>query len=327
MAPTARQSRSSRPRATAGGPASIGAVPIPGDAGNHPEVGLGLWNRGRWTHDETERVEATIERALAAGVRWFDTAEVYGAGRSERVLGGVLSRHPGIDPPPFVVSKVSWEHLRPTQLRAAIQGSLERLDRPSLDLYLVHAPDARVPIGETMQELQRIADEGRIRAIGVSNFTVPELEAAQAALAPRRIVANQVRYSLLDREEGDAVREHCARHGILLEAYSPLCHGLLAGRYLPTGEIPAAARRGVRLFDADHLPATLAAARKLAALAARAQVPLAAIALRWLRRQGALPIFGATSPDQVDANLAAWAAPVPPELLDAADEIARNERA
>ncbi|MEM0129679.1 MAG: aldo/keto reductase [Thermoplasmata archaeon] len=322
--PRTRPKRSAAPGAGSPVPATIPSVPLPGGGPEHPVLGLGTWNRGRWSHAETERAQAVVEHALARGIRWLDTAEVYGAGRSERIVGAALERNPDLSPPPFVATKVSWEHLRPLPLRAALQGSLERLGRPVADLYLVHAPDPKVPIAETMGELAAQVEAGRIRSVGVSNFSVAELEAAQAAFAPRAIAVNQVSYSLLDREDGDALLEHCARTGVRIEAYSPLYHGLLAGRPADPSRIPAAVRRGVLGLDPDHLPRTLAAARALRAIADRAGVPLAAIALHWLRRQGALPVFGASRPEQVDAALAAWATEVPPEVLDRADAASRD---
>lgn len=315
------RSRTRSPPKTPAPSIAIDSVPISGTSKPHPEIGLGLWNLGRWTRQDELREESTASHAIEAGIRWLDTAEVYGAGRSERILGGVLARHAGISPEPFVASKVSWEHLRPAQVRAAIQGTLERLDRPMVDLYLVHAPDDRVPIADTMGVL---ADDGRIGAIGVSNFTVPQLDEAQSALGPRKIAVNQIRYNLIDRDDGDELRDHCARAGVILEAYTPLAHGLLTGRFLTSESIPAANRRGSRRMDAEHAESTLAQVRDLVTIAEKAEVTLAAVALHWVRRQGALPLFGASRPEQVDANLRAWATPVPDDVLDAADAVTRS---
>ena len=318
------RSRTRSPPKTPAPSIAIDSVPISGTSKPHPEIGLGLWNLGRWTRQDELREESTASHAIEAGIRWLDTAEVYGAGRSERILGGVLARHAGISPEPFVASKVSWEHLRPAQVRAAIQGTLERLDRPMVDLYLVHAPDDRVPIADTMGVLAELAEDGRIGAIGVSNFTVPQLDEAQSALGPRKIAVNQIRYNLIDRDDGDELRDHCARAGVILEAYTPLAHGLLTGRFLTSESIPAANRRGSRRMDAEHAESTLAQVRDLATIAEKAEVNLAAVALHWVRRQGALPLFGASRPEQVDANLRAWATPVPDDVLDAADAVTRS---
>jgi aryl-alcohol dehydrogenase-like predicted oxidoreductase len=326
-----RAPRSPRTARKASGPASatpIGSVTMEGSPKPHPELGLGLWALGRWTAEDEARTKATIGRAYERGFRWFDTAEVYGSGRSERILGDVLARTVGGTPDGFVVTKVSWEHLRPTQVRASLINSLERLGRPSVDLYLVHAPDPHVPLEETMAALESLWKERKIGAIGVSNFGVEELEAARAHLRETRIVVNQVRYNLFDREDADPVRDYCARHGILLEAYTPLARGLLHGRYLDGKRIPAEVRRfGSRLLDPDHLPEILARGRALKALAEEAGVPLASVALHWLRKQGAVPIVGASQPSQIDSNLDAWAQRPSDAVLDRADAIGRGDRA
>ena len=321
-APTTR-----RREPTAPPPSRIEDLRVPGLRKPHPEIGLGLWNRGRWTPGTEEQASATIERALERGIRWFDTAEVYGAGRSERLLGAALGDHEDLAPRLLIATKVSWEHLRPLQVRAAIQGSLERLGRAQVDLYLIHAPAEHVPIAETMAALGQAMDEGRIGAIGVSNFTVEQLEAAQGALGSRRVVVNQVRYNLLERDEGDPLTEYCRTHRVLLEAYSPLCHGLLAGRFLKEGAIPAATRRAVRAFAPENLAVTLDRARALQTLAEKAHVPIASIALRWLHRQGAAPLFGASRPEQVDHNLAAWATTPANDVLETAGALTASGHA
>jgi myo-inositol catabolism protein IolS len=319
--------RRRRPRATPA-PPLIGTLPLVGTSRLHPAIGLGLWGLGRWGPEDEARTKATLARAWERGVRWFDTAEVYGNGRSERVLGEVLRRTTGGAPDAFVVTKVSWEHLRPSQVRASLISSLERLARRSVDLYLVHAPDPHVPLADTMGALETLWKEGKIGAIGVSNFSVPELEEAARHLAEGRIAVNQVEYNLFNAEEGDALRDHCRRNGILVEAYTPLARGLLSGRYLDGKRVPLEVRRFAhRLFEADRLPEILARARRLSNLADEAGVPLASIALHWLEERGAAPVVGMSRPEQVDANLTAWAARPSRSVLARAEAIARGDRA
>ncbi len=323
-----RRPKTSPARPSTVAPATIEPIPLAAGGKPHPALGLGLWALGRWTAEDEARTKATIGRAYERGIRWFDTAEVYGGGRSERLLGEVLHRTSNAGADSFVVSKVSWEHLRPTQVRASLVGTLERLARRSVDLYLVHAPDTRVPLSETMPALEGLWKEGRVGAIGVSNFSVEELEEAARHLTEARIAVNQVRYNLFDRDEAEPVLEHCRREGILVEAYTPLARGLLAGRYLDGKRVPADVQRFARrLFDPDRRSTLVARARALRDLAARAEVPMASIALHWLRSRGAAPVFGAGRPEQVDANLAAWAARPSARVLDEADAIARGERA
>ncbi|HTP54639.1 MAG TPA: aldo/keto reductase [Thermoplasmata archaeon] len=325
--PAPKPRRAPAPRAPAAGGA-IDSIPLAAGRKPHPVLGLGLWGLGRWTSEDEARTKATIGRAYERGMRWFDTAEVYGGGRSERILGEVLHRAAGGADDAFVVTKVSWEHLRPAQVRASLINSLERLARRTVDLYLVHAPDPRVSLEETMPALEALWKEGKVGAIGVSNFSVDDLETAAKHLHETRIAVNQVRYNLLDRDDGDPVREYCQTHGILLEAYTPLARGLLNGRYLDGQRIPAGVRRlSERLLEPEREKETLAKARALRDLAQESHLPVASLALHWLRRQGAVPVFGASRPGQVDENLAAWVARPDDAVLDRAEAIARGERA
>jgi myo-inositol catabolism protein IolS len=333
MTPTSRRTAAARkpakaPRSAEIATVPITAIPLPGSPRPHPEVGLGLWGLGRWSPEDEARTKATIARAWERGLRWFDTAEVYGNGRSERLLGEVLLRSAGSAPDAFVVTKVSWEHLRPSQVRAALISSLERLARRSVDLYLVHAPDRHVPLAETMGALEALWKERKIGAIGVSNFSVEELEEAARHLSEARIVVNQVEYNLFNREEGDGLQDYCQKNQVLIEAYTPLARGLLHGRYLDGRRVPPEVRRFAhRLFEEDRLPEILRRARRLRSLADEAGVPLAAIALYWLRARGAAPVIGMSRPEQVDSNLAAWAARPSDAVLAEADAIARGDRA
>jgi myo-inositol catabolism protein IolS len=330
VTPEKKPARRPRTKAspTATGGAAIGSLPLAAGKKPHPAVGLGLWSLGRWGAETEAHLKATIGRAWEDGVRWFDTAEVYGSGRSERLLGDVLQRTPGNGSDAFVVTKVSWEHLRPAQIRASLTNSLERLGRPSVDLYLVHAPDPKVPLAETMPALEALWKEGRVGAIGVSNFGVEELEEAARHLRETAIVANQVQYNLFNREEAEPVLEYCRSHRILIEAYSPLGRGLLQGRYLDGKGIPNEVKRLARSqLVEDRLPELLPRARALRDLAEEAHVPMASIALHWLATRGAAPVFGASRPEQVDENLAAWAVRPTDAVLERADAIARGDRA
>ncbi len=333
MTPTPRRSSAARGTRRPGGPEgatapSIPMLPLAGSKRLHPALGIGLWGLGRWGPDDEARTKATIARAWERGLRWFDTAEVYGNGRSERLLGEVLLRTAGGAPDAFVVTKVSWEHLRPSQVRAALIGSLERLARASVDLYLVHAPDPKVPLADTMGALEALWHEGKIGAIGVSNFSVEELEGARSHLTDGQIAVDQVEYNLFNREEGDSLREYCARNHILIEAYTPLARGILHGRYLDGKRVaPEVRRYAHRLFEEDRLPEILARARRLSELAKDAGVPLASIGLHWLRQRGAVPVVGMSRPEYVDTNLAAWSERPTDDVLARADAIARGDDA
>lgn len=315
-----------RPQATPPSAGAVAGIPMGADAGVHPEVGFGLWNLGRWDHEQESQARATLERALERAVPWVDTAEVYGAGRSERMIGDALARRGPGAARPFVTTKVSWEHLRTAQVRASLIGSRQRLGLSKIDLYLVHAPDPHVPIAETMAAMAALWKDGAIGGIGVSNFSIEELEAAQAALSEPRILVNQIRFNLFEREDAEPILDYCRSHQIVVEAYTPTSRGLLAGRFLkgsgpPKGDV----RHGRGLFASDRFPEYQQRARRLSELAEDAGVPLAAIALRWLAGQGAAPVFGASSPAQIDAMMEAWAARPDAVTLERADRIARGD--
>ena len=296
-----------------------GGFPLGKSGRIHPPLGLGLWALGRWRPEDEARTKATIGHALERGLRWFDTAEVYGAGRSERILGDVFYRAGPAATDALVVTKLSWEHLRGPQVRPALMGSLQRLGRTKVDLYLVHSPDPRVPLAETMQALEALWKEGKIGAIGVSNFSVEQMVEARAALHETDLVVNQVLYNMVERADGDEVLPYCQKEGILVEAYTPLARGLLAGKYL-TGSVPVGPARSTGLRD--RLPEVQAIARQLHALAEKEGVPMASLALHWLSSRGVAPLFGASRPEQVDDVLAAWATRPTEAVLARADRIA-----
>jgi aryl-alcohol dehydrogenase-like predicted oxidoreductase len=311
-------------RSLPGPPPPADGLPLGRTGRQHPALGVGLWSMGRWTPEDEKRTRETIEYGLRRSVPWFDTAEVYGDGRSERLFGDAIAREPPATMP-FVTTKVSWEHLRRAQVRAALVRSLARLGLPSVNVYLVHAPSTDVPIPETMESMESLWKEGRIGAVGVSNFSVDEIRAAQSALREAPLVVNQVQYSLFATADGDPVVEYCRQEGIVVEAYTPLARGILAGRYLDGKAAPPEVRRFARdLFEVDRFTEIVAKARRIRDLAEEAGVPMASIALHWLRRRGAAPVVGASRPDQIDAAFEAWSHRPSDKVLDAAESIARE---
>lgn len=196
-----------------------------------PVLGIGTYQMGGglardWTNDD-ERDTAALVAAMAAGVTHIDTAEIYAGGHAERLVALAIQRRglPGL----FLTSKVYPTHLRYDDVIRACRGSLERLGIDQLDLYLVHGPNAEVPLAETMRAMDWLVDAALVRFIGVSNFDVPLLQAAQAA-SRHKIVTNQIHFSLVARTyQENGTLEYCRRHGILVTAYRPLGkHGELA---------------------------------------------------------------------------------------------------
>jgi diketogulonate reductase-like aldo/keto reductase len=176
-----------------------------------PELALGTWQyRGG-----VEPLRAGID----LGASFLDTAEAYG---TELVVGQTIR---GIRDRIFLASKVSPRHFRRHDVIKAAECSLKQLNTDYLDLYQLHWPNYTVPIGETMSAMERLVEMGKVRFIGVSNFTLSELRQAQSVLSKARIVSNQVRYSLVDRQPEEGLLQYCDAHQISLLAFSPLATG------------------------------------------------------------------------------------------------------
>jgi diketogulonate reductase-like aldo/keto reductase len=179
-----------------------------------PEIGLGTWKyRGG--------VEP-LRRGIELGAYLIDTAEIY---RTENVVGQAIQ---GIRERIFVATKVSGDHLRSDAVLRAADASLRLLGTEVIDLYQIHWPNARVPLKETMQAMETLVDRGQVRYIGVSNFSLRELRAAQEVMTKYPIVANQVLYNLNRREIERDLLPYCQEHNITILAYTPLDDGRLA---------------------------------------------------------------------------------------------------
>jgi diketogulonate reductase-like aldo/keto reductase len=175
------------------------------------ELALGTWQyRGG-----VEPLRVGIE----LGATFIDTAEAYG---TEAVVGQAIR---GIRDRVFLASKVSPRHFRRSDLIKAAECSLKQLNTDYLDLYQLHWPNYTVSIAETMAAMERLVETGKVRFIGVSNFTLAELRRAQSVLSTTRIVSNQVRYSLVDRTAEEGLLQYCDAHQISLLAFSPLATG------------------------------------------------------------------------------------------------------
>jgi diketogulonate reductase-like aldo/keto reductase len=195
-----------------------------------PAIGLGTWNY-------TGGVEP-IREGIERGAFLIDTAESYG---TEEVVGAAIR---GLRDRVLVATKVSPRNFRPRDLAAAAERSLRRLRTDWIDLYQLHWPNYTVPIVETMAAMESLIDEGKVRFIGVSNFSVWELQEAQAALSNCRIVSNQVHYSLIERSIEQDVFHYCQQAGITVIAYSPLGKQLSRLRqHDPKGVLPQVASR------------------------------------------------------------------------------------
>ena len=197
-----------------------------------PVIGQGTWNLER--ADRAEAV-AALRRGLDAGMTHVDTAEMYGAGRVEELVGEAIA---GRRDEVFLVSKVLPEHASFAGVLAACEASLRRLATDRLDLYLLHWA-SRHPLEQTIAGFERLVRDGKIRHYGVSNFDTGELERALALAGPDRIACNQVLYHLEERAIEHVVLPWCERHGMAVVAYSPFGSGRFPGARSPGGRLLA----------------------------------------------------------------------------------------
>jgi len=260
------------------------------------------WGYGRGNYND-EDIRAAFEAALTAGVTLFDTAEVYGMGRSERILGRLVE---AAGAPAVIASKFfpfPWR-LTGRSLQRALRNSLKRLGIARLDLYQMHWPFLPVSIEAWMQAMADAVEAGLIGGVGVSNYNAVQTRRAHAALAERGIplASNQIKYSLLEREpERNGLLEVCRELEITVIAYSPLAQGLLTGKYSP--ENPPSGLRG-------RSAARLAAHQPLIELMRRVGESHAGktpsqVALNWLIGKGTVPIPGVKNLRQAQDNLGA----------------------
>lgn len=193
-----------------------------------PVLGLGTWEIGGGMSPNRSRDAQAIQALHAAieiGYTHIDTAEAYGGGHTEELVGEVLASY--VRESFFVTTKVSPSHLRYRDVLRALEGSLKRLRMDYVDLYLIHWPNSRIPLEETFRALNQLVENGSVRHLGVSNFSLEQLRKAQA-LSATPVITNQVPYSVRDREYArNGVLAYCQKNDILLTAYSPLKRGVL----------------------------------------------------------------------------------------------------
>jgi aryl-alcohol dehydrogenase-like predicted oxidoreductase len=282
-------------------------------------IGLGCWQFsgghglvGRyWPVLDRASVRAIVESSLEAGVNWFDTAEAYGGGASERALAEAL-RELGRKPGEVVLATKWMPFLRTARsIPRTIDRRREALGEYPIDLYQIHNPYSLSSIEAQLREMAGLARTGRIRAIGVSNFSEEQMRRAHHLLAAEGILlaSNQVRYSLLHREiESNGVLEAARELGVTIIAYSPLAQGLLAGAYHDDSqrirERPGM-RKHLKAFRPEELERTRPLIEELRRIAAAHETSPAEVALSWLlsaHGEAVVAIPGASSAEQARRN-------------------------
>jgi aryl-alcohol dehydrogenase-like predicted oxidoreductase len=281
-------------------------------------LGVGTWQWGdRYWRFGGEYglpdVEAAYRASREAGIDFFDTAEIYGRGTSERIVGALAgpeqARGRVVVATKFAPLPLRWTARHVAQ---ALDASLKRLGMSRVDLYQIHWPYSLMRIDTLMQALADQVEAGKVRAVGVSNYSVRQMHQAHAVLARRGLplASNQVHYSLLHRApERNGVLGACRELDVRLIAYSPLEQGILTGKY-HRGTPPPAGFRGMSGAVGAYRPSTLRASLPLIERleqigAAHGGKTPSQVALNWLMRRGALPIPGAKTAAQAAANAGA----------------------
>jgi aryl-alcohol dehydrogenase-like predicted oxidoreductase len=271
------------------------------------KIGLGTWQFGSWEWGygkpyAEQEAYAIVRRALELGVTLFDTAEIYGSGRSERILGRALGENREsviLATKIFPVVPGAW------LVRQRAAASAKRLGVARLDLYQAHWPNPLVPYGSLMHGMRSLQRARLVSEVGVSNYSLQQWHAAEETLRGR-ILSNQVGYSLVDRWPELELLPFAESHGRVIIAFSPLAQGLLSGRYHEVGQSLNQIRTASPLFRLENLRRTgdlITALRKVAD--AHSATP-AQIALAWaIHSPAVVAIPGASSVAQLESNVAA----------------------
>jgi len=269
-------------------------------------IGLGAWQFGsrEWgygTEYADQEAGAITRRALDLGINLIDTAEVYGFGKSERIVGRAIA---GRRDEAFIATKLfPLAPLAPVVHERAI-ASARRLDVRVIDLYQIHWPNPLFPLASTMRGMQDLQSIGLVRHVGVSNFSLAQWQDAEIALGSP-VLSNQVQYSLAERKPDRELVEWAQANDRLIIAYSPLAQGLLSARY-DRSNIPGGVRTGNPLFLAENLERAEELLAALRQVAAAHEATPAQVALAWvIRKPNVVAIPGASSVSQLEANAAA----------------------
>ncbi|MGH7256429.1 MAG: aldo/keto reductase [Nitrospirales bacterium] len=289
---------------------------VPGTGLKASVIGQGTWVMGGWLWGGAEDREslATIRCALELGVNLIDTAPIYGHGRSEELVGKALAES-GRRDDVILATKVGlnwnpektlvWRESTPARIQFEIEASLRRLRTDRIDLYQVHWPDTKVPFEQTMETLVGLQRQGKIRFIGLSNFDVAQM-ARCLAVAPVQTL--QPPYNLFERGIEADILPFCRRRHIGTLIYSPLCRGLLSGKYRGTETFPAGDVRAMDpKFQPDRFPAYVTCVDQLKALARRGGRTVGQLAIRWCLEQPGVTVAlcGARRPDQLNDHTGA----------------------
>jgi len=298
-------------------------------------IGFGCWELGDqlYGHTVVDEAVSAIYKALDLGVTLFDTAPMYGQGRSETLLGKALKGHRD---EVVIVSKVGMEidgSLRLDSSRERIMGgmeeSLQRLGTDYIDLFLIHWPDLSRPIEEAARLMEELRQSGKARYVGVSNFNATQMTQF-AECAP--ITCHQMGYNIIDRRTGRERLPYCLENGIGAMAYGALCCGMLRGRYAPdhvfdeTDWRSTQSPAGLEIFTRENMPVNVRVANELKELALSLGMTLPQMALNWVLRKPPIDaaLVGIRKPEELEENVKALDFELSDETLAQIDEIAKG---
>lgn len=277
---------------------------------NVSAVVMGCWGIGggyTWGEQDEKVSIDTIRAAVDAGVNLFETAEFYSEGYSEEVLGKGLE---GLRDKVMIATKVWPDNLSKDKLAAACEGSLKRLQTDRIDLYQIHWPNRDVPVAETLEAMEQLKKDGKIRDVGVSNFGVNDLS---DALSAGVVVSNQLPYSLLFRAVEYEILAKCVASNVAVLSYSPLAQGLLTGKFNAPEDVDDerarlrfySKERSGTVHDEDgYETEVFEAIGKIRAICDEMAAPMAHVALAWVLQQPGIQavLAGARNPDQIIMN-------------------------
>ncbi len=262
---------------------------------------MGCWQAAGWATSDDDRFVRTIQHGLDQGLTFLDTAVAYGRGHSEELVAkAVAGRRTQV----VIATKFSDSSGRPADVRKALDAALARLKTDYVDLFQQHWPPKDIPLADTIGALEKLKEEGKIRAVGVSNWMEPEWAEIDD---PSRVDSLQPNHSLLWRSIEKSVLPMCIQHRIAVITYSSLCQGILAGKFTSLDAIPKDPRASNRRLKPEAWPQVQGVLGVLAEVARRHGKTMGQTAVRWLLDQPGITaaIVGASRPEQVDENLGA----------------------
>lgn len=290
---------------------------------------LGTWEFAldqTWGEQDEAASIAAVRAALDAGVNFFDTAERYGNGTAEKLLGKALA---GRRLQAVIASKVYMQRMTKSELVKACEESLERLGTDYIDCYQIHWPSPAIPLEETMEGMRLLIEQGKIRSVGVCNFGVRDLE---KLWDNGGAVYDQLPYSLLNRAAENEIFPACKSRRMAVMAYSPMAMGLLSGKYRKIEDVPVG-RMATRFFNTSRAAHSrhgeagmeellFATLDKIAAIADSLSMPMKTLALAWMaaKRDVDFILFGARNAAQLRENIAAVGQVLDPDLVGRLDE-------